>query len=79
MIMQSLFSSLLGLDPSPASSPFPHSYLADLHSSSSKSDEYLDYDRLNYYQQEKFFTYKCPLPSLMDYLTINLSEAYERQ
>lgn len=29
--------------------------------------DYLGYERLAYYQEEKMFTFKCPVPSIIDF------------
>ncbi|CDW77602.1 UNKNOWN [Stylonychia lemnae] len=52
-----------------------HSYSYDIDQS------YLMYDKLMHYQAQNFFTFKCPLPSLMDYfkLNLNFTMAYEIQ
>jgi hypothetical protein len=46
---------------------FEHSYQKNL------DENYLSYDKLMYYQNENLFTYKCPVPSFLDYFKLNLN------
>ena len=54
---------------------FQHSYQQDI------DDSYLAYDKLMFYNSENLFTFKCPVPSIMDYFKINLNftQAYDIQ
>ena len=41
---------------------FEHSYLADM------TNSYLIMDRMQYFYDQKYFTHKCPIPMITEYL-----------